>query len=70
MYLRLITEAIVVGIATVIIGLAVKYLFQKNTEMDMTSVTIFFTTGVLIHLICEIVGVNKWYCKYGNACRK
>jgi hypothetical protein len=29
----------------------------------------FFITGVIIHLLCEVTGLNKKYCKYGNACK-
>jgi len=29
-----------------------------------------FLTGVIIHLTCELVGANKWYCKNGYACSK
>ena len=29
----------------------------------------FFVTGVIIHLLCEGTGINKWYCKNGNACK-
>ncbi|MBP01984.1 MAG: hypothetical protein CMM25_04115 [Rhodospirillaceae bacterium] len=29
-----------------------------------------FLFGFLLHLLCELLGVNKWYCKNGNACQK
>jgi len=28
-----------------------------------------FITGFVIHIICEISGINKYYCKNGNACK-
>lgn len=31
---------------------------------------LLFLTGVLIHLFCEIAGINRWYCKEGFACRR
>ena len=77
-----IKEAIVVGIATVIIGQFVGFTLSKliKTEGSVRSEckkwnknhimewSLFFT-GVLIHLLCEYFGVNKWYCKNGTACK-
>ena len=77
----LLVEAIVVGIATVIIGSLVGYVmgklmgqdlpikckeWNKNHIMEIT----LFITGFLIHLFSELSGLNKWYCKNGNACKK
>ena len=28
----------------------------------------FFIAGVVVHLLCEYFGINKWYCKNGLAC--
>lgn len=25
--------------------------------------------GILLHIIWECLGLNKWYCKNGNACQ-
>ena len=77
-----IKEAIVVGIATVIIGQFVGFTLSKlmNSERSVRSEckkwnknhimewSLFFT-GVLIHLLCEYFDVNKWYCKNGSACK-
>lgn len=27
-------------------------------------------TGMLVHIICEFTGINKWYCRNGFACRR
>jgi hypothetical protein len=27
-----------------------------------------FVTGAILHLLCEFSGINRWYCKNGNAC--
>ena len=72
---QLFIEAFVVGIITVIVGTAVSYLFfnvrkgkqswKRNYGMEIA----LFLTGVFIHLICEFTGINKWYCKNGNACK-
>jgi hypothetical protein len=29
-----------------------------------------FILGFLFHVLCEIAGVNRWYCKNGVACKK
>lgn len=29
----------------------------------------YFLTFFILHLGMEFSGVNKWYCKHGNACR-
>lgn len=26
--------------------------------------------GILAQLLCEFIGLNKWYCKFGNTCLK
>ena len=70
-----IKEAIAVGILTVIVGTFISKLFSrkvpstckdwnKNYVMELS----LFLTGLLIHLICEYTGINKWYCRNGSAC--
>ena len=27
-----------------------------------------FVVGFLFHVICELTGINTWYCKHGSAC--
>ena len=76
---KLLVEAIVVGIGTVVIGSLVGFIlsrffktnlpeickeWNKNHIMEIS----LFLTGFVIHLLCEFTGVNKWYCKNGNAC--
>lgn len=29
-----------------------------------------FLSGFLVHIICEIFGINKWYCTHGAACKR
>ena len=79
--LRLLTEAFIVGISTIIAGTAITYFLKniftnglppvckdwnKHYAMEIS----LFLTGFLLHLFFEVVGLNRWYCKFGNACRK
>lgn len=73
---KLIVEALVVGLITGIVGLIISTAFMlpsKDFSLNYhfwTQVLVsFFLTGFLIHLICEATGINKWYCKHGNACK-
>lgn len=79
--MKLIIEAIVVGFSLVVIGNAVGFLVGKLLATDLPSSCkdwnkkyvmeiSLFMTGVVAHLLFEVTGVNKWYCKNGYACRK
>jgi len=70
--LNVFVEAIVVGIATIIMGILVHFVFGYHAkhsssstmkqEMIDLSVTLFFT-GFFLHLFFEVVGLNKYYIK-------
>ncbi len=77
---ELFIEAIVVGIAMVIIGTLVSYFIAKSFAVDLPPVCkkwnknhlmelSLFLTGVFGHLFFEFIGANKWYCKNGYAAR-
>lgn len=74
---KLLVEALVVAVATVIVGVAVSYgvMYYKNPEsvvgfQHWGGVAVsYFITGFLIHLVAEYSGVNKWYCSNGVACQ-
>lgn len=79
--LRLLVEALIVGLMTVAVGSLVGYGIGKAVDSDLPKVCkewnkfyvmeiSLFLTGVVIHLLCEVVGINKWYCKNGFACRR
>ena len=79
--LRLLVEAFVVGLLTVAVGSLVGYGIGKAVDSDLPEVCrdwnkfyvmeiSLFLTGVVIHLLCEAVGINRWYCKNGFACRR
>lgn len=78
--IKLLIEAIIVGIITVICGLAAGYIvsriepsespkeckeWNKNHVMEKS----LFLAGIFIHLSCEFLQINKYYCKNGLACQ-
>ncbi len=68
-------EAIIIGLLVVVIGVAFHWLSLKlYGDHDLNKISMFaghlFIIGVLTHAICEISGVNKWYCTNGAACKK
>ena len=66
-------EIFVVGILTMIIGLIVSHIMMgkdaRNFKHWHQVAASYFITGVLIHMICEATGINKWYCTNGHACQ-
>lgn len=74
--MNLLIEVVSVGMATVIIGgivlMICGLLMSNSNKFNYTQIYVIgfslFITGALIHLVCEYSGVNKWYCKNGNAC--
>jgi hypothetical protein len=77
---RLLVEAISVGILNVVVGNLVGWSIGKFVDSDLPRICkdwnkfyvmeiSLFLTGITIHLICEFSGLNKWYCKNGNACQ-
>lgn len=77
--LRVLIEALSVGISALLMGLLIHLLLghhalhaqspKMKEEMIRLSVVLFLT-GFSLHILYEMVGWNKWYCKNGNACRK
>ena len=65
---KVLIEAFVVAIIVIIIGCVISHLLGRKCNLHL--IKVLFLTGILTHLICEYTGVNKWYCKNGNACLK
>lgn len=75
MFVQLAIEAIVVGITVIIFWLVANFIGgllspSFSSSVSLSSLVILFTTGVFSHLFFEAVGLNKWYCNNGNACRR
>jgi hypothetical protein len=74
-----IKESIFVGILVGVIGLIVStsIMFLTDDKFTVKKYTFwpsvlasFVITGIISHIIFEIVGINKWYCKNGYSCAK
>lgn len=67
--LSLVSESIIVGTISLIVGTIIfnmsinKYnKDDKNCSKPTGIKFAFFITGVLIHLLLEFGGFNRWYC--------
>lgn len=72
--MQFIIELLIVGIMTMIIGTLISYFLMPSKERNEfkhwnSILFTMFLTGFIVHLSCEIFGVNKYYCKYGYACK-
>tara|TARA_B110000208_G_C11471075_1_gene322164 strand:- start:30 stop:266 length:237 start_codon:yes stop_codon:yes gene_type:complete len=78
--MQLLFEAILVGLMVVVIGSLVSYGLRYFSKKNLPSVCkdwnkyyvmeiCLFITGFLVHIICELTRLNKWYCTKGNACK-
>lgn len=68
-------EAIVVGVVITLVWSALNVLMSSllsnETILWLWSVPLsLFLAGFFGHLLFEVIGANKWYCKHGAACNK
>lgn len=77
----LVFEAVVVGVLIVIGGSVVAKVLEDYYVTDVPPICrgwnryhvmeiSLFLTGFFVHIFCEMVGVNRWFCKYGRACAR
>ena len=75
---KILLESIIVGAITSILGnlivtILVKYNSLENNDIIDSNLTKYkntyiiqialFLTGILIHLLLEYIGLEKWYCQ-------
>ena len=72
-----VVEAFFVGLATLVLGtlLSVGSMYLqpgfKISEIKFwpSLLAVNFLIGFILHIVFEIAGLNKWYCKNGYACK-
>jgi len=72
---RLLIEALSVGLIVIAIGYILHIAYSRiGGSHDMNNMWIYvahlFIIGVVTHIICELTGLNGWYCRNGFACSK
>jgi uncharacterized membrane protein YeaQ/YmgE (transglycosylase-associated protein family) len=75
--IKLLFEAFVVGISIIIFGyigaFVASFILPKTEKNEyfnkyhVMEAALFFT-GFIAHLVFQLLGINKWYCKNGVAC--
>lgn len=68
-------EALVVGVTILIVWHVVNYVAEFALDDEQRSSAWYlplslFLTGFAGHLLFEISGANRWYCKSGAACNR
>lgn len=63
------TEAFAVGVLTAVVGYILQSVIMFNLSTPTYFLLFLLILGILIHLLCEATGINKWYCKNGSACK-
>jgi hypothetical protein len=62
----LVSESVIIGIITFIIGTIIFNLsINKSNKDEIKPYGInfaFFITGVILHILLEVLGFNQWYC--------
>ena len=68
--MQLIIEAILVGIILILVSAPIMhYARDINFPVPEKYYIATFISGVVVHLLCEATGLNKYYCSAGSACK-
>ena len=57
-------EAFVVALSIVALG----YIFYNYVKIK-DPLQLLFITGFVVHIIYDLLGLNKWYCKICTGCK-
>ena len=74
--LLLLIEASIVGVVVAIVGTLLTLLVVlsrgKSTKFiwNFSMFAVLFLTGALAHILFEVIGFNKYYCRMFNKTRK
>ena len=71
---NLLKEAVVISLFIVVIGVVLHHLtVQFWRPHDLNNMTMYAVhlagTAFVAHILLELSGLNRWYCKHGNACK-
>lgn len=76
---RVLAEAVVMGIIVVVLGYIICYFTEPYFGVALPDICSTWNSGHILeinlfligfvgHLAAEAFGLNKWYCRNGNAC--
>lgn len=77
--MHFLVEALIVGVVLAIIGfiISTSLMYERDSSFSIKKYKFwpwvlvgYFITGVIAHIIFQVTGANKWYCKNGDACKK
>ena len=61
---RIHLAAFIVALSIVVLGFGIQKVFKVNDPLKL-----LFVTGFSIHLIYDVLGFNKYYCKICAGCK-
>jgi len=66
-FTQVLIESLIVGLFMAVLVTLLGYFILPGTSVPKL-LLIGFLGGALGHIILEVLGLNKMYCKSGNAC--